>query len=225
MCWPRRPAGLRRSIPTALPAAFERIVDSNSRYYVLGYRLPDRPADGQFHKIEVRVKRPGVTVVARKGYGSSRDRVCRRSAEGRSRAPRAGGAPTECRQDVHRASQRPRQRHSAARLDVFRPRGAVQKHRERGVGGDDRRDRRRSLAAVAAGKARGVVLRRGRSGKGRSRRAQGDRSRCEIEHERTREDARDPIESENCAVLQDDISFASGRANRRAERTVRFSTT
>ena len=41
--------------------AFDRIVDRNSRYYVLGYRLPDRGADGQFHKIEVRVKRPGVT--------------------------------------------------------------------------------------------------------------------------------------------------------------------
>ena len=200
-------------------SSFERIVDSNSRYYVIGYRLPNRPADGQFHKIEVRVKRPGVTVVARKGYGSSRDRMCRRSAEGRGRTPCAGGAPTKCRQDVHRASQRPRQRHSAARLDVFRPRCAVQKHRERGVGGDDRRDRRRSLAASAAGKARSVFLWRRRPGQGKYGRAQGDRSRCEIEHERTREDAWDPIESENCACSRTiSASHRGARIDGRRER-------
>ncbi len=85
-------------------SSFERIVDSNSRYYVIGYRLPDRPADGQFHKIEVRVKRPGVTIVARKGYGSSRDRSAadrqRDEAERRTREarrPNADKTSTELR--------------------------------------------------------------------------------------------------------------------------------
>ena len=52
--------------------AFERIVDANSRYYVLGYYPPTHPRDGRFHKIEVRVKRPNVRVEARRGYASPR---------------------------------------------------------------------------------------------------------------------------------------------------------
>jgi VWFA-related protein len=49
-------------------SAFERISDSSSQYYLLGYTRPNHPADGQFHKIDVRVKRPGLRVVARRGY-------------------------------------------------------------------------------------------------------------------------------------------------------------
>jgi VWFA-related protein len=55
--------------------AFERIVDANSRYYVLGYYPPTHQRDGRFHKIEVRVKRPGVRVEARRGYASPRGRT------------------------------------------------------------------------------------------------------------------------------------------------------
>jgi VWFA-related protein len=55
--------------------AFERIVDANSRYYVLGYYPPSHPRDGRFHKIEVRVKRPNLRVEARKGYASPRGRT------------------------------------------------------------------------------------------------------------------------------------------------------
>jgi len=55
--------------------AFERIVNANSRYYVLGYYPPTHPRDGRFHKIEVRVKRPNVKVEARKGYASPRGRT------------------------------------------------------------------------------------------------------------------------------------------------------
>jgi len=54
---------------------FERIVDANSRYYVLGYYPPNHPRNGRFHKIEVRVKRPGVRVEARRGYASPRGRT------------------------------------------------------------------------------------------------------------------------------------------------------
>ena len=46
----RRDRRICRSDSNSFGSAFERIVDSNSRYYVLGYRLPDRPADGQFHR-------------------------------------------------------------------------------------------------------------------------------------------------------------------------------
>ncbi len=47
--------------------AFDRIVRDNSSYYVLAYYPPsDKP--GKFHKIDVRVTRPGVSVRARRGY-------------------------------------------------------------------------------------------------------------------------------------------------------------
>jgi len=59
----------------ALDAAFSRIVDANSRYYVLGYYPPNHSRNGAFHKIEVRVKRPGLRVSARKGYASPRGRT------------------------------------------------------------------------------------------------------------------------------------------------------
>lgn len=59
----------------ALDAAFSRIVEANSRYYVLGYYPPSHPRNGAFHKIEVRVKRPGLRVSARKGHASPRGRT------------------------------------------------------------------------------------------------------------------------------------------------------
>jgi VWFA-related protein len=50
--------------------AFDRIVEANSRYYLLGYTPPSHPHDGRFHHIEVRVKRPGLKAMARRGYPS-----------------------------------------------------------------------------------------------------------------------------------------------------------
>ena len=51
--------------------AFDRIVKDNSSYYVMAYypANPDK-RPGRFHKIEVRVTRPGVTVRARRGYAT-----------------------------------------------------------------------------------------------------------------------------------------------------------
>ena len=60
----------------SLSDAFARIVEANSRYYVLGYYPPTHARDGRFHKIEVRVKnRPGLKVAARRGYASPRGRT------------------------------------------------------------------------------------------------------------------------------------------------------
>jgi hypothetical protein len=59
----------------SLTNAFTQIVQANSRYYVLGYYPPTHPRDGRFHRIEVRIKRPGLRVAARKGYGSPRGRT------------------------------------------------------------------------------------------------------------------------------------------------------
>jgi hypothetical protein len=55
-----------------LTTAFERIVDDNSGYYVLAYYPPSTKRDGKFHKIEVRVSRPGLMVRARRGYVAPR---------------------------------------------------------------------------------------------------------------------------------------------------------
>ncbi len=48
--------------------AFDRIVNDNSSYYVLAYYPPSDKKDGKFHRIQVRVNRPGLTVRARRGY-------------------------------------------------------------------------------------------------------------------------------------------------------------
>lgn len=48
--------------------ALDRIARDSGQYYVLGYQPADRNFDGKFRSIDVRVKRPGVRVRARRGY-------------------------------------------------------------------------------------------------------------------------------------------------------------
>jgi VWFA-related protein len=56
--------------------AFQRIVDDNSSYYVMGYYSTNERRDGRFRKIEVRLpNRPGLTVRARKGYVAPRGKA------------------------------------------------------------------------------------------------------------------------------------------------------
>ena len=59
--------GLRISESALFESGLRRIVDDLSNYYLLGY-YSTADADGKFHKISVRVKRPGVQVRARAGY-------------------------------------------------------------------------------------------------------------------------------------------------------------
>jgi VWFA-related protein len=54
-------------------AAFAKIADDNSFYYVLGYYAPTVKHDGKFHNLSVRVKRPSLQVRARKGYFAPKD--------------------------------------------------------------------------------------------------------------------------------------------------------
>ena len=56
-----------------LRPAFQRIDSDLRNYYLLGYTPLNRSLDGKFRAIQVRVKRPGVTVAARKGYFAVRN--------------------------------------------------------------------------------------------------------------------------------------------------------
>jgi VWFA-related protein len=56
-----------------LRTGFERLESDLRNYYLLGYTPANATYDGKFRTIEVRVKRSGLTVAARKGYFAVRD--------------------------------------------------------------------------------------------------------------------------------------------------------
>jgi hypothetical protein len=51
-----------------LAAGMKQIMRDASGYYLIGYTSTAAPTDGKFHTIEVKTRRPGVEVRARKGY-------------------------------------------------------------------------------------------------------------------------------------------------------------
>ena len=74
-----------------LAGGLKQIVRDSSAYYLVGYNSTQAPTDGKFHEIEVRVKRPGVQVRARRGYWAYTEDDVRRAAAG----PSATGPPSE----------------------------------------------------------------------------------------------------------------------------------
>jgi VWFA-related protein len=74
-----------------IDSALRRIADDLSSYYLMGYYTTNARLDGRFRSITVRVKRPGVTVRARKGYRSyTKEELARVTATAGS--PSAGPA-------------------------------------------------------------------------------------------------------------------------------------
>ena len=130
--------------------AFERIVNANSRYYLLGYYPPTHPRDGRFHKIEVRVKRPNLRVEARKGYASPRGRTPEeRKRDEEARLARDARRP-DGQQNVDAVADRVGESDPSERSHVHGAGRAVQEHRERGVDRPGRRARRRASSRTAS---------------------------------------------------------------------------
>src|SRR3954469_19992088 len=65
--------GLSFDNTNSLRQGFDRIDSDLHNYYLLGYTPTNEKYDGKFRTIEVKVKRPGVTVGSRKGYFAVRD--------------------------------------------------------------------------------------------------------------------------------------------------------
>ena len=72
--------------PFRIEENLRRSVDDLSSYYLLGYYTNGK-ADGRYHRITVRVKRPGVQVRARSGY------LAATAAEAASRVSSAVSSP------------------------------------------------------------------------------------------------------------------------------------
>jgi VWFA-related protein len=62
-------------------AAIDQIFQETSAYYLLGYQTPTPEPDGRMRRLEVRVNRPGATVLARPGYAIPRPPRPRRADE------------------------------------------------------------------------------------------------------------------------------------------------
>lgn len=63
-----------------------RIALDNSRYYLLGYYSDPTKSPGKFRKLEVRMKRPGLQVRARRGYVPPDPKAAARTAELQAKA-------------------------------------------------------------------------------------------------------------------------------------------
>ena len=63
---------------------FQKILEDNSSYYVLGYYPTNDKRDGRYRNVQVKVTQPGLTVRARKGYNAP--------VPGKSKAPVEGKA-------------------------------------------------------------------------------------------------------------------------------------
>ncbi len=71
----RDTGGFSVSNTNDLETGIVRIGHESTSYYLLGYSPGNVPRDGRFRKIEVKVRRPGVIVRARRGYFAPSDAV------------------------------------------------------------------------------------------------------------------------------------------------------
>ncbi len=67
--------GLFVASANEVSGAIGRVMDDQKGYYLIGYRPPEEIFDRSFHKIEVRVKRPGLRVRSRSGFAGVADKA------------------------------------------------------------------------------------------------------------------------------------------------------
>ena len=67
-----------------LARGFDRLVRDNSEYYVLGYQSTNTKRDGRFRRVEVRLRRPGLRAIARRGYFARKEEP---AAPGKTASP------------------------------------------------------------------------------------------------------------------------------------------
>jgi VWFA-related protein len=87
-----------------LDVGMKQIIRDSSAYYLIGYTSPAK-SDGKFHSVNVRVKRPGVQVRARKGYWALTPETAAVVT-----APPKAGPPPEVAAALASAVQTPRTR-------------------------------------------------------------------------------------------------------------------
>ena len=133
--WRTRPTAARSSTATTSRPGLKQVVQDSSAYYLIGYNSTNRRADGKFHEIKVRAKRPGVQVRARRGYWALTKEEAAR-ARGAAAAGRAG-----------RGDQ-------GARLDGRAVAGALRPELDRHRRGREREDARDLRVGAAACRAR-----------------------------------------------------------------------
>jgi VWFA-related protein len=83
-----------------LDGGLKQMVKDSTAYYLIGYNSSQAPADGKFHEVKVRVKRPGVQVRARKGYWALTKDEMTRATLPASAKPVADPALTKALADV-----------------------------------------------------------------------------------------------------------------------------
>ena len=88
--WPRTPEAFFVEETNDLSSAFRRIDEDNQFHYLLTYSPKNGEFDGKFRAIQVKVRRPGTQVFARKGYRAIRTPGAIDAGE--LRASRAGPA-------------------------------------------------------------------------------------------------------------------------------------
>jgi len=102
-----------------LAGGLRQIVSDSSAYYLLGYTSSLDAPDGKFHKINVRVKRPGLQVRARPGYLA----LTANEAE-RALAPKKAGPPPAVTQALATLAATTQQRRNLTRTWIGMSPGA-----------------------------------------------------------------------------------------------------